>query len=57
MKEFLGSRAKTQSSLIDNGSEDKKAKLIKRKFKYEGYKNCSEATQLEINRLEKMKLT
>ena len=57
MKEFLGLRAKTQSSLIDNGGEDKKEKLIKRKFKYEGYKNCSEATELEINRLEKMKLT
>ena len=45
---------------FDDCSEDKKAKgtkkcIIKRKFKFEIYKNCLEATQLEnkINYLEK----
>ena len=33
--------------------------VIKRKLKFENYKNCLEATQLEnkINQLEKIKLT
>ena len=50
--------------LIEDGSEDKKARgtkkcVIKRKFKFENYKNCYEATQLEnkITYLEKIKLT
>ena len=58
MIKLVGLRAKTYSYLIDNGGEDKKAKgtkkcVIKRKF--ENYKNCLEATQLEnkINYLEK----
>ena len=51
MIEFVGFRAKTYSFLIDDGSEDKKAKgtkkcVIKRKLKFEDYKNCLEATQL-----------
>ena len=57
---FVELRAKTYSYLIDDGSEDKKAKgtkkcVIKRKLKFENYKNCLEATQLEnkINHLEK----
>ena len=49
---FVELRAKTYSYLIDDGSEDKKAKgtkkcVIKRKLKFENYKNCLEATQLE----------
>ena len=60
---FAGLRAKTYSYLIDDSSKDKKAKstkkpVIKRKLKFENYRNCLEATQLEnkINHLEK-KLT
>ena len=60
MIEFVGLRAKTYSYLIDDSSEDKKAKgtkkcVIKRKLKFENYKNCLEATQLDnkINYLEK----
>ena len=52
--------AKTYSYLIDDSSEDKKAKgtkkcVIKRKLKFENYKNCLEATQLDnkIKYLEK----
>ena len=63
MKEFVGLTAKTYSYLIDNGSEYKKAKgtircVIKRKLKFEDYKNCLEVTQIEnrINHLEKIKL-
>ena len=52
MTKFVGLRAKTYSYLIDDGSEDKKAKgtkkcVIKRKLKFENYKNCLEATKLE----------
>ena len=57
---FVGLRAKTQSYLINDSSEDKKAKgtkkcVIKRKIKFENYKNCFKATQLEnkINYSEK----
>ena len=62
MTKFLRLRAKTQSYLIDDGSEDKKAKgtkkcVIKGKLKSEHYKNCLEAPQLDnkINHLEKNK--
>ena len=49
MAKFAGLRAKTYTYLIDDGSEDKKAKgtkkcVIKRKVKFENYKNCLEAT-------------
>ena len=51
MTKFVGLRAKTYSYLIDDSSEDKKAKdtksVIKRKLKFENYKNCLEATQRE----------
>ena len=51
MTKFAGLRAKTYSYLIDDSSEDKKAKdtksVIKRKLKFENYKNCLEATQRE----------
>ena len=61
---FIGLAAKTCNYLIDDGSEDKKAKgpkkcFIKGKLKFENYKICLEATQLEnkINHREKIKLT
>ena len=61
MKEFV---KKTYRYLIDDGSEDEKAKgtnknVIKRKLRFENYKNCLEASQLEneIKHLEKIKLT
>ena len=46
---FVGLSAKTYSYFIDDGSEDKKAKgtkkcVIKRKLKFENYKNCLEST-------------
>ena len=60
MKTIVGLREKTYSYLINDGSENKKAKstkkcVIKRKLKFENYKNCLEATQLEskTNHLEK----
>ena len=63
MKEFVGLRAKTYSYLKDNNDEDKKAKgtkkcVIKRKLKFENYKNCLEATLLQnkINYLKKNKI-
>ena len=63
MKEFVGLRAKTYSYLKDNNYEAKKAKgtkksVIKRKLKFEDYKNCLEAAQIKnkINHLEKNKI-
>ena len=60
MKKFVALRAKTYSYLIDDSSEDKKAKRtkksdIKGKLNFQDYKNCLEATQLEnkIKHLEK----
>ena len=60
MKRFVGLRVKTYSYLIHDGSEDKNAKgtktcVIKRKSKFEHYKNFSKATQLDdkINHREK----
>ena len=60
MTQIFGLIAKTCSQLIDDNSENKKAKdtkkcLIKRKLKFENYKNYLEATQLEnkTNYLEK----
>ena len=59
---FVGLSAKTYAYLIDDGSEDKKAKdkkkcVIKRIIKFENYKSCLEATQLEnkINHVGKNK--
>ena len=55
MQEFVGLR--------DNNDEDKKAKgtkkcVIKRKLKFENYKNCLKAAQIKnkINHLEKNKI-
>ena len=60
MTKFVGLRAKTYSYLIDESSENNKAKdtkccVIKRKLKLENYRNCLEATQFEnkINHSEK----
>ena len=48
MIKFVGLRVKTYSYLIDDSSEDKKAKfVIKRKLKFQKYKNCLKATQLD----------
>ena len=61
MKDELGGKFKTKfvelratiyNYLIDEGSEDKKAKgtkkcVIKRKREFENYKSCLEATQLD----------
>ena len=52
MIKFVVLGVKTYSYLINDGSEDKKAKgtkkcVIKRKLKFENYKSCLEATQLE----------
>ena len=60
MKEFIGLRVKTFSYLKDNNDEDRKAKgtkkcVVKRKLKFEDYKNCLESVQIEnkISNLEK----
>ena len=52
MNEFVGLTSKTYSYLKDNNDDDKKAKrtkkyVIKRKLKFQGYKNCLEAAQIE----------
>ena len=59
MKEFFGLRAKH----IDNNDEDEKAKntkkcVIKRKLKFQDYKNCLEESRIEnkINHLERKKI-
>ena len=63
MKEFVGLRAKTYSYLKDNNDEDEKAKgtkryVIKRKLKFQDYKNCLEGAQIErkIKYLRKKKI-
>ena len=55
IRKFVGLTAKTYSYLIDDSSEDDKAKgrkkcAIKRKLKFENYKTCLKATQLENKR-------
>ena len=62
MKELVGLGAKTYSYLKDNHDEDKKAKgtkkcVMKRKIKFQYYKNSLEVAQIEnkINHLEKNK--
>ena len=57
---FARLRAKTYNYFIDDGSEDKKAKgtkkcVIKRKLKFQYYKNCLKAAQIhgKIRYLEK----
>ena len=59
MTKFVGLKAKSYSYLIDDGSEFEKVKGTKkgkkRKLKFENYKKCLEAIQLEnkINQIEK----
>ena len=62
IKQFIELRAKTYSYLTGNNNEDKKAKgtkkcVIKRKLKFEDYKDCLDETQLEnkTNHQEKNK--
>ena len=61
MKEFVALEPKTDSYLIDDGSEDKKVKgkkkkkcALKKKLTLENCKNCLKAIQLEnkTNHLE-----
>ena len=61
MIKFFRLREKTYSYLVDDSSKNKKAKgtkkcVMKRKLKFENFKNCLEATQLdnEINYLQKL---
>ena len=63
MTKFAKLKAKTYSYLIDDGNEDEKAEdtkkcVLKRKLKFENYKNCFEATPLgnKINHLENNKI-
>ena len=51
----FGLRAKTYSYLLDDSSDNKKAKgtkkcVIKRKLKFESYKNCLKISQLDNKR-------
>ena len=62
MKEFARLKARSYSYLKDKNDEDKKVKgtkkcVIKRKLKFEDYKNCLDTSQIEnkINHLEKNK--
>ena len=63
MTVFVRLRGKTHGYLKDYNDEDKKSKsakkcAIKRKVKFQDYKNCLEAAQIEwkINYLEKKKI-
>ena len=63
MKEFVKLGAKTYINLVDDGGEDKKGKgakkcVIRRKFNFEDYEHCLEATQPEnkIKHLQKSKI-
>ena len=61
MTNLFGLGTKTYSYLIGNSSEVKKSKrkcIIKRKIKFENYKNHLEPTQLEnkINQIQKIKI-
>ena len=52
VKKFVGLRPKTYSYLKDKNDKDGKGKstkkcVLKRKLKFQGYKNCSEAAQIE----------
>ena len=54
MKKIVGLRENIYTYLIDDGSKDKKSKgtkkcVIKRKLKFEDYKNWFKAAQLKNN--------
>ena len=59
MTKFVGFRAKTYYYLIGNEDKAKGTKMciLKRKLKFENYRNCLEATQVEnqIKYLEEIK--
>ena len=64
MTKFVGLKVKTYSYVIDDGSEDKKAKstkkgVIKRKLKFESYKKLQKQLSLIIkhNIQKRRKLT
>ena len=55
MKKFLAVWAKTYSYITDNNNDNKKAKdrkkrVVKIKLKFEDYKYCLEAVQLDNKR-------
>ena len=57
MAKFIRLRASTYSYLIDDGSEDEKAKgtkkyVIKRKYAFGKYSNCLEVTQIDYKKNE-----
>ena len=63
MIKFVRLRVKNYSYLMDNGNGDKKGKgskqcVLKRKLKFENYKNCLEVTQFQnkINYLKKYQI-
>ena len=63
MTKFVDRRATIYSYLINDSSENKKAKgtkkcVVKRELKFENYKSCLKATQLasKIKHLEKNKI-
>ena len=64
MIKFGGLRAKTYNYFMDDGSEEKKKQkdtkkcVIKRKIKFQSYRNCSGVTKQENkrNHLEKSKI-
>ena len=63
MIKFVELREKTYRYLVDDGSEDKKAKgtkkcVIKRQLEFNNYKNCLDANQInnKIKYLEKNKI-
>ena len=52
MKELRRLRAQTYRYITDNNNESKKARgtkkyIVKRKLKFENYKNCLQGSQLE----------
>ena len=52
MTKFVAIRPKTYSYLLDDGSEDRKAKgtktcVIKRELKSKNYEDCNKAAQLD----------
>ena len=55
-KEFVGLRAKTHSYLKDNSDKDKKTKAIKKctiktRLKFQDYKSCLKAIEIEKKEL------
>ena len=56
LKEFVELRAKTYTYLTDDNNESQKAKVTKKltwkKLKFEDYKNCLQAFQLENKMIE-----